>query len=72
MTKVIKPHTKRFIITKIDPQLWKKFKTACAFYDLSMRDLFIKLIENIVSDYENRPWDYSPPMLKYKHGEEKK
>ena len=64
MTRVKKAQTKRFMITKIDPDLWRKFKTACAHYDLSSRDLFINLMENIVYDYEKRPADDSPPMLK--------
>lgn len=72
MTRANKPKTKRFMITKIDPDLWRKFKTACAHYDLSIRDLFINLMENIVSDYEQLPWDNHPPMLKYEHGPEKK
>ena len=72
MTRAIKTQTKRFMITKIEPDLWRKFKTACAFYDLSMRQLFINLMTNIVNDYENRPWDNYPPILKYKHGPEKK
>ncbi|MBA7713256.1 hypothetical protein ES703_122256 [subsurface metagenome] len=64
MTRVNKARTKRFMITKIDPDLWRKFKTACAHYDLSSRDLFINLMENIVYDHEKRPADDSPPMLK--------
>lgn len=72
MERVKKSQTKRFMITKIDPDLWRKFKTACAYYDFSIRDLFINLMQNIVSDYEKMPWDNYPPMLKYEHGEEKK
>lgn len=64
MTRANKAQTKRFMITKIDPDLWRKFKTACAHYDLSIRDLFINLMANIVHDFEKRPADDSPPMLK--------
>ena len=71
MTRLKKAKMKRFMITKIDPDLWRKFKTACAYYDLSSRDLFINLMENIVCDYEKRPWDNQPPMLKYEHGPKK-
>jgi hypothetical protein len=42
---------KTYLITDIDPVTWKDFKTACAHYDLSMRIVFIKHIQNIVNDY---------------------
>jgi len=35
----------------IDPDLWREFKTACAYYDLSMKATLIKHIQNIVNDY---------------------
>lgn len=63
MTRANKAQTKRFMITKIDPDLWRKFKTACAHYDLSIRDLFIKLITNIVDDYQKRPGSKHPPIF---------
>lgn len=63
MTRANKVKTKRFMITKIDPDLWRKFKTACAHYDLSMKDIFINLITNIVDDYEKRPENRSKGLL---------
>lgn len=64
MTRIKITLTKRFMITKIDPDLWRKFKTACASYDLSIRQLFIDLMTNIVDDYEKRPSVNHPPILK--------
>ena len=64
MTRANKARTKRFMLTKIDPDLWRKFKTACASYDLSIRELFINLMVNIVDDYEKRPSVNFPPILK--------
>lgn len=64
MTRVNKARMKRFMITKIDPDLWRNFKTACAHYGLSSRELFINYMTCIVDDYEKRPADDSPPMLK--------
>ena len=42
---------KSFLITGIDDDLYKEFKAACAFYDLTIRGLFIKHMKCIVSDY---------------------
>lgn len=63
MTCANKAQMKRFMITKIDPDLWRKFKTACASYDLSIRSLFINLMVNIVDDFEKRPSVNHPPIL---------
>lgn len=42
---------KNYSLTGIDPKLHKNFKAACAWYEISIRDTFIKHMENIVSDY---------------------
>ena len=46
------PKQKSYRITRIDPELFQKFKSACAFYGLDMRDVFVKYMSCIVQDYE--------------------
>jgi len=36
---------------EIDPGLWREFKAACAHYNISMKAILIKQIQNIVNDY---------------------
>lgn len=43
---------KRYNFTNIDPDLYRKFKAACAYYGLDMREVFIKHMETIVADYQ--------------------
>jgi len=47
---------KTYLITGIEPGLMKDFKTACSHYELSMRDVFIKHMQNIVSDFDFAKW----------------
>ncbi len=42
---------KEFLIRDITPELGKDFKAACAYYDLSMKAIFLKHMQNIVDDY---------------------
>ena len=42
---------KTYNIYGIDDDLYKEFKAACAFYDISIRELFIKYMKCIVLDY---------------------
>jgi len=42
---------KKNIHLDIEPDLWREFKAACAYYDLSMKVTLIKHIQNIVNDY---------------------
>jgi len=62
---------KTYLITDIDPATWKDFKTACAYYNLSMRATFIKHIQNIVNDYRSNRMIFDKPKV-YKHKEKKK
>ena len=62
---------KTYLITGIDADTWKDFKTACAFYNLSMRATFIKHIQNIVNDYRLNRKIFDKPKV-YKHKEKKR
>jgi len=53
---------KSFTITGIDPKLWKEFKAACAHYDLTIKDVFILHVKNIVSDYSMQK-RFKPPSI---------
>jgi len=45
-------NAKTFRITRIDPELMRKFKAACSYYDLDMRAIFIQYMSAVVTDYE--------------------
>lgn len=62
---------KTYLITDIDPGTWKDFKTACAHYDLSMRVVFIKHIQNIVNDYRTQKRFKPPSIIEPKKGKKK-
>jgi len=42
---------KTYLITGVEPMLYKNFKAACAHYELTINEVFIKHIEHIVEDY---------------------
>ena len=42
---------KKYLITGVDPKLYKDFKTACAYYGITAKATLIKHMENIVNDY---------------------
>lgn len=63
MTRPKKAKTHRFLITKIDPDLWRKFKTACAHYSISSRQAFLNHITNVVNAYEHRDSVVISPIL---------
>ena len=42
---------KKYLITGVDPELYKDFKTACAYYGITAKATLIKHMENIVKDY---------------------
>lgn len=44
---------KSYILTGIDADLWKDFKTACAHYNISIRSVFLNLITSIVEDHKD-------------------
>ena len=43
--------SKDFIVHNINKDLHRDFKTACAWYEISMREILIKHMQNIVNDY---------------------
>jgi len=44
---------KTCFIEGIDPKLYKEFKSACAYYELSIKEVLIKHMQNIVDDYNS-------------------
>jgi len=42
---------KDYLIKGVDPTLYKYFKAACAYYELTINEVFVKHMENIVNDY---------------------
>lgn len=63
---------KTYLITGIEPGLMKEFKTACAHYDISMRDVFIKHMWNIVNDFNSQKRHKPPSIINSKKGGKKK
>ena len=72
MTRAIKTQTKRFMITKINPDLWRKFKAACASCDVPIREVFIDFMLNTVTDYDTGATYKSSPILKWRKEHQKK
>jgi len=42
---------KTYLLTGIDHDLQRDFKTACVYFDISMKAMLIKHMQNIVNDY---------------------
>lgn len=72
MTRRIKSQTKRFMITKIDPDLWRRFKSTCAFYGLPIREFFIDFMIKTVEDHEARDLINVPRIVNLKKELKKK
>jgi len=53
-----------YLIKGIDHELWKEFKAACAHYEISMREIFVKQIENVVNDYRIYKMNFGEPETK--------
>jgi len=62
---------KTCFITGIDVELYKDFKTACAYYDLSIKEVLTKHMHNIVEDYRKDRKIHDKPKI-YKHVKGKK
>ena len=62
---------KKNVHLDIDPGLWRDFKAACAYYNISMKATLIKHIQNIVNDYRKDRTIYDIPKV-YKHKEKKR
>jgi len=43
--------SKTYFLENINEELQKDFKTACAHYGLSMKEVLIRHMQNIVNDY---------------------
>lgn len=61
--------SKNYIITNIDPVLWKDFKTACAFYEISIKELFVNHMKAIIKDHKRAMADLSVRYYEHKKGE---
>lgn len=42
---------KKYLITGVEPMLYKNFKAACAYYELTINEVFVNHMKNIVKDY---------------------
>jgi len=47
----------------IDAETWKDFKTACAYYNISMKATVIKHIQNIANDYRKDRMIHDEPKV---------
>lgn len=43
--------SKDYILHNVDSKFYQEFKTACSHYGLSMREVFMRHMQNIVDDY---------------------
>jgi hypothetical protein len=62
---------KAFNLSRIEPELWREFKTACAYYDISIRGTLINYIQNVVDDYLKDRSMSSEPKIKTEKGGKK-
>lgn len=60
--------TKSYSLTGIDPDLWREFKAACAYYDLDIKQTFIQKIEAVVRDYNKALLDRKVKVYQKKKG----
>jgi len=63
---------KKYLITGVEPMLYKNFKAACAHYELTINEVFIKHMENIVADYLMAVSEFKQPKIYTKKGAKKK
>lgn len=54
---------KEYLLRGIDPGLWKDFKSACAYYGISIKEVLTKHIHNIVDDYRKDRKMYDQPKI---------
>jgi len=38
-------------LKNVDPELHREFKTACSHFGISMKDVIVKHMQNIINDY---------------------
>lgn len=52
---------KDYILSNIDQDFHREFKAACSHYGLSMREVFIRHMQNIVNDYRKYKSGFTNP-----------
>ncbi|MBA7494439.1 hypothetical protein ES702_05015 [subsurface metagenome] len=62
---------KTCFIEGIDSKLYKDFKAACAYYELSIKEVLVKHMQNIVEDYLKDRSVYDVPKSYKKKGGKK-
>jgi len=63
---------KTCFIEGIDPDLYKDFKSACAWFDLSIKEVLTSHMQNIVHDYlVARKIHDKPKIYTHKKGKKK-
>jgi len=63
--------SKTCFIEGINAELYKEFKVACAYFDLSIKVVLTRHMQNIVNDYRKARMIFDKPKV-YKHKEKKK
>jgi len=63
---------KTYLITGVPPDLYKDFKTACAYFDITSKKTLIKHMQNIVDDYIRAIKGIDKPKRHTKKGGKKK
>ena len=62
---------KNYVLRDMDPDLYREFKTACAYFDLSMKKVLIGHMQNIVFDYRSSKAMSGKPILDARKGGKK-
>jgi len=62
----------KYMLTGVDPGLWKKFKAACSLRGCTVKESFLDHINIIVAGYQNNP-DYPADYIhKRRKGDKRK
>jgi len=59
---------KRYLLTNIDPGLWKEYKIACAEKEISIRKDMVEHIKAVVEDYHIYKTGFYDRRLRKKGG----
>jgi len=63
---------KKYLLTGIDPETWRKFKACCDLQGVSMKEAFLEYIDTVVATIRKHPGEYKPRANKHKKGGKKK
>lgn len=63
---------KSYLLEGIDPDLWKDFKSACSFYNTTMKDNFITHILRTVNIYKKDRGIFDKPKIYTNKGGKKR